>query len=61
MTGTLRRRVGADITRRLLSMHMTKDWFRVTASSSRPYSGLMAVREEEVSEEVGEEMHARRD
>ena len=42
-------------------MHMTKDWFRVTASSSRPYSGLMAVREEEVSEEVGEEMHARRD
>ena len=33
---------------------MTKDWLQLTASSSRPYSGSTAVREEDVSNGAGE-------
>lgn len=52
--------MGADITGQLLWMRMIKDWFHATASSSRPYSGSTVVRDEEVSEGVGEEMCTRR-
>ena len=42
-------------------MHTIKDWFHATASSSRPYSGSTVVREEEVLEGAGEEIHVRSD
>ena len=38
-----------------------KERFALTASSSRPYSGSTAVREEEVSDKAGDEMRASKD
>ena len=40
---------------------MMKDWFLVTASSSKPYFRSMAVRKEETSDGVGEESCVSRD
>ena len=40
---------------------MTKEQLAFTASSSRPYLGSMAVREEDVSDGAGDESCARRD
>ena len=57
----LRRRVGAERIGRLLPSCTTKERFALTASSSRPYSGSTAVREEEVSDKAGDEMRASKD
>ena len=59
--GMLRRQVGAKIMGQLLSSCTTKDQLIETASSSRPYSGSTAVREEEVSDGAGEDNHASKD
>ena len=59
--GILRRRVGAEMTGRLFPSCTTKDRLMSTASSSRPYSGSMAVREEEVLDGAGEDSHASKD
>ena len=59
--GTLRRCVGAEITGRLFPSCTTKEWLAFTASSSRPYSGSTAVREEEVSDGAGDKIRASRD
>ena len=40
---------------------MIKEWLIFTASSSRPYSGSTAVREEEVSDGAGEDSRASKD
>ena len=59
--GTLRRRVGAERIGRLLPSCTTKERLASTASSSRPYSGSTAVREEEVSDRAGDDNRASRD
>ena len=61
MIGTLRRRVGAERIGRLSPICTTKERFAFTASSSRPYSGSTAVREEDVSDKAGDEMRASKD
>ena len=40
---------------------MTKERLVFTASSSRPYSGSMVVREEDVSDGAGDEIRASKD
>ena len=50
-----------EMTGWLLPIRTTNDWFRATASSSKPYSGLMAVREEDASDGAGEESCASKD
>ena len=59
--GILRRHVGAEITGRLFPSCTIKERLAFTASSSRPYLGSMAVREEDVSDGAGDESHASRD
>ena len=59
--GTLRRRVGAEITGQLFPSCTTKEQLAFIASSSRPYSGSTVVREEEVSDGAGDESHASKD
>ena len=59
--GTLRRQVGAERIGRLLPSCTTKERLASTASSSRPYSGSTAVREEEVSDRAGDDNRASRD
>ena len=49
------------MTGRLLPIHMTKNWLLATASSSKPYLGSTAVREEETSDRAGEDNCASRD
>ena len=49
------------MTGRLLPSCMTKEWLVFTASSSRPYLGSTAVREEEVSDGAGDESRASKD
>ena len=61
MIGTLRRRVGAERIGRLSPICTTKERFAFTASSSRPYSGSTAVREEDVSDKAGDEMRVSKD
>ena len=61
MIGTLRRRVGAERIGRLLPSCTTKDRLAFTASSSKPYSGSTAVREDEVSDRAGDEIRASKD
>ena len=53
--------MGAERIGRSLPSCTTKDRFALTASSSRPYSGSTAVREEEVSDKAGDEMRASKD
>ena len=57
----LRRQVGAERIGRLSPSRTTKERLAFTASSSRPYSGSTAVREEEVSDKAGDEMRASKD
>ena len=45
----------------LLPISTTKYWLLATGSSSKPYSGSTAVREEETSDRAGEDSHASRD
>ena len=59
--GILRRRIGAERTGRLFPSCTTKERLAFTASSSRPYSGSTAVREEDESNGAGDESRARRD
>ena len=40
---------------------MTKEQLASTASSSKPYSGSTAVKEEDVSDRAGDEMRASKD
>ena len=61
MIGTLRRRVGAERIGQLSPSCTTKERFAFTPSSSRPYSGSTAVREEDVSDKAGDEIHASKD
>ena len=61
MIGMLRRRVGAERIGRLSPSCTIKERFALTASSSRPYSGSTAVREEDVSDKAGDEMRASKD
>ena len=56
-----KRRVGAERIGRLLPSCTTKDRLAFTASSSKPYSGSTAVREEEVSDRAGDEIRASKD
>ena len=46
------------MTGQLLPIQTTNDWFQATASSSKLYSGLMAVREDDASDRAGEESRA---
>ena len=49
------------MTGRLSPSCTTKERLVFTASSSKPYSGSTAVREEDVSDGVGDEIRASRD
>ena len=49
------------MTGRLLPSCTTKERLAFTASSSRPYSGSTAVREEEVSDGAGDESRVSKD
>ena len=49
------------MTGRLLPSCTTKERLAFTASSSRPYSGSTAVREEDASDGAGDEIHASKD
>ena len=53
--------MGAERIGRSLPSCTTKERFALTASSSRPYSGSTAVREEEVSDKAGDEIRASKD
>ena len=57
----LRRRVGAEMIGQLFPSCTTKERLVFTASSSRLYSGSMAVREEDVSDGAGDESRASKD
>ena len=46
---------------RLLPSCTIKEWLMFTASSSRPYSGSTAVREEDVSDGAGDDSRASKD
>ena len=59
--GILRRRIGAEMTGRLFSSCTTKEQLVFTASSSRPYLGSTAVREEDVLDRAGDESRASKD
>ena len=59
--GMLRRCVGAEMIGRLFPSCTTKERLAFTASSSRPYSGSTAVREEDVSDGAGDESRASKD
>ena len=59
--GTLSRCVGAEMTGQLFPSCTTKEQLIFTASSSRPYSGSMVVREEEVSDGAGDDSRASKD
>ena len=50
-----------EITGRLSPSRTTKERLAFTASSSKPYSGSTAVREEDVSDGAGEESRASKD
>ena len=49
------------MTGRLSPSCTTKEQLALTASSSKPYSGSTAVREEDVSDGAGDESHASKD
>ena len=49
------------MTRRFLLIRTTNDWLRASASSSKLYSGLTALREEEALDRAGEESHVSKD
>ena len=53
--------MGAEITGRLLPSCTTKERLAFTASSSKLYSGSMAVRDEDVSDRAGDEIRASKD
>ena len=53
--------MGAEITGRLFPSCMTKERLAFTASSSRPYLGSTAVREEDVLDGAGDESRASKD
>ena len=50
-----------EITGRLSPSRMTKERLAFTASSSKPYSRSTAVREEDMSDRVGDEIRASKD
>ena len=50
-----------EMTGQLLPSCMTKERLAFTASSSRPYSGSTAVREDDVLDGAGDEIRASKD
>ena len=59
--GTLRRRIGEEMTGRSLPSCTTKERLAFTASLSKLYLGSTAVREEEVSDGAGDKSRASKD